>query len=201
MDFNPIGYSPDGVAIFGKDDQLLVRFYRHAELSQYKSKKANAPIYDDVDMVEVITPGEKESVKVIADEFHQRRFPKQWEAYKAGIELQQSGTPIELLLNTEPSMVRHLKHMNVHTIQQLAALSDSNKQLIGMGAEQLQQRAREYLSKAAGGQTFHQMDEMKKEIEQLKAMLAEKGTPAAETEPQTEARRGPGRPRRETAAA
>lgn len=203
MDFSPIGYTPDGVAKFAQDSQLLVKFFRHAELSQFKSKNAGVPIYDDVDMIEVLTPGEKDPVIVPATVFHQRRFPKQWEAYKAGIELNQSGTPIEMLFSNEPGTVKQLKHHNVFTVQQLANLNDAAKQMIGMGGQQLQDRAREYLAKASEGQAFHQMDAMQKKIEQLEAMLAEKGieAPAVTTEPQTEARRAPGRPRKDQAAA
>ncbi len=203
MDFQPLGYSPDGAAIFAQDSQLLVKFFRHAELSQYKSKQSGVPIYDDVDMIEVLTPGEKDPVIVPATVFHKRRFPKQWEAYQAGIELHQSGTPIEMLFTNEPGTVKQLKHHNVYTIQQLASLNDAAKQMIGMGGQQLQERAKAYLAKASDGQAFHQIDAMQKQIEQLKAALAEKGieAPAVSTEPQTEARRGPGRPKRETQAA
>lgn len=202
MDFNPLSISPDGMAVFATDKQLLVKFVRHAELSQFKSVKAGAPIYDDVDMIEVYTPGEKDPVRVVATEFHKRRFPDQWKAYQDGIELHQSGTPIELLFTNEPSAVRLLKHLNVHTIQQLSALSDTAKQQIGHGAQQWQDRAKTYLNSASGGQNFHEMEAMKARMAQLEALLAEKGVEApAITEPQPEARRGPGRPRKDQAAA
>jgi hypothetical protein len=203
MDFNPQSYAPDGTAIFAKDTDLLVRFFKHAELSQYKSVRDGMPIHDDVDMIEVITPGEREPVKVVATELHKRRFPRQWEAYKSGQEQSMSGTPIDLLFPSEPSTVLRLKSQNVHTIQQLAALSDSAKQSLGMGAQQFQDKARTYLSAAHDGQNFHTMQaNMQKQIDDLKALLAEQGVqapeaPAANLPPETEApvRRGPGRPR------
>lgn len=209
MDFNPQGYSPDGTAIFAKDSDALVRFFRHAELSQIKSVQAAAPIYDDVDMIEVITPGEKDPVRQPANELHKRRFPRQWEAYKSGQEMAQSGTPIELLLTNQPSAVLQLKSLNIHTIQQLAALSDSAKQMIPMGGQQLQDKARAYLSSAQGGQNFHTMQAaMQAQIDQLKNMLAEAGlqppiAPALnlpDEKPQPEAKRGPGRPPKSQAA-
>lgn len=208
MDFNPQSYSPDGTAIFGKDTDLLVKFFRHGEMSHLKSIKQGAPIYDDVDMVEVITPGERDPVRVIATELHKRRFPRQWDAYKTGQELSQSGTPIELLLTNQPSAVLQLKSLNIHTIQQLAGLSDSAKQMIPLGAQQLQDKARAYLSAAKDGQNFHAMQSaMQDQIDQMKQMLVDAGIqPPSDKplnlpeEPQTEAKRGPGRPRKELAA-
>ena len=209
MDFNPQGYSPDGTAIFAKDTDLLVKFFRHPELSQIKSVKAGAPIYDDVDMIEVITPGEKDPVRQIASEIHKRRFPRQWEAYKSGQEMAQSGTPIELLLTAQPGTVLQLKSLNIHTIQQLAGLSDAAKQMIPMGGQQLQDKARAYLSAAHDGQNFHAMQAaMQAQIDKMANMLAEAGisppAPAAlnlpDEKPQTEAKRGPGRPPKTQAA-
>ncbi len=122
MDFNPQSYAPDGTAIFAKDDQLLVKFYRHPELSQVKSKASGLPVYDDVDMISVIQPGEKDPVQVMASDMHKRRFPKQWEAYKAGVELASSGTPLDHLFPSEPGIILTLKNFNVFTVQQLANL-------------------------------------------------------------------------------
>lgn len=203
MDFNPQGYTPDGTAIFAKDDQLLVKFFRHPELSHQKSKEKGMPIYDDVDMISVIQPGEKEEIKVMADEFHKRRFPKQWDAYKAGIEQHQSGTPLEHLFPAEPGTLLTLKSFNVFTVQQLANISDSSMGNIPMGRT-LSDKAKAYLSSATNGQNFHAMQSaMQKQIDDLKAMLADQGiqapTPPALNLPTEEPRRGPGRPRKEAA--
>jgi hypothetical protein len=209
-DLSPLGYTPDGAAIFGRDDQLLVKFYTHAELSQFKSMKEGAPIHDDVVMIEVIQPGEKEPVRVLADDFHKRRFPKQWEAFKAGQEQLESGTPLNLLFPGAPSTILQLKQFNVFTVQQLAGLSDSAMSNIPMGRT-LADKARAYLASATSGKNFHAVqDAMQRQIDEMRALLMEKGiTPpdaaplnVTPEEPQPEAiRRGPGRPRKEQAAA
>jgi len=189
MEFNPQGYTPDGVAVFGSDQSLLVKFYRHAELSQHKSKAEGRPIYDDVEMVSVIQPGEKEEVKVAANEFHRRRFPKQYEAFKNGLEQAQTGTPLDLLFPAEPSTILALKSANVFTVEQLANISDTAMNGIPMGRT-LCDRAKKYLQTASGGQGFHQMEAMQKKIQELQEQLA------ATQAPQPEQRRGPGRPPR-----
>lgn len=188
LDFSPSGYTPDGVALFGADERLLVRFYRHAELSQHKSKTEGRPVYDDVEMVSVINPGEKEEVKVLASDWHRLRFRKQYEAFKNGLEQSHSGTPLDLLFPAEPSTILALKQNNVFTVEQLAAISDTAMNNIPMGRS-LSDRAKAYLQTSRGGQAFHQMEEMKHQIEQLQAQLAE-----AQAAPQPDQRRRPGRP-------
>lgn len=193
MDFNPQAIAPDGTAIFATDSQALVKFFIHSELSQHKSKLAGAPVYDDVECIEMRIPGEKEPVTVQADEFHKRRFAKQYEAFKKGLEDQQGGTPLDLLFPASPSTVKMLKAFHVFTIQQLAVISDSAMGQIAMGRS-LVDRAKQYLQQAGQGQNFHAMETMQAQIDQLKAALTEQGKPIPEVtaEPQ---RRGPGRPK------
>lgn len=189
LEFSPQGYTPDGVAVFGSDEKLLVRFYRHAELSQHKSKMEGRPIYDDVEMVSVIQPGEKDEVKTLASDWHRRRFPKQYEAFQKGLEQSHTGAPLDLLFPAEPSTVLMLKQNNVFTIEQLAGISDTAMGNIPMGRT-LADRAKAYLQASRGGQGFHQMEEMQRQIQQLQAQLAE-AQAASQPDPE---RRRPGRP-------
>lgn len=179
MDFNYQTIAPDGTAIFANDSQLLVKFSVHSELSQHKSKLAGAPVYDDVEIVTILNPGEKEPVIVAADDFHKRRFPKQYEAFKKGIENQQGGTPLELLFPASPSTVKQLKTFHIFTIQQLANISDSAMGQIPMGRS-LADRAKEYVRNAGNGQAFHAMEAMRAELDALKATMAENGVPVPE---------------------
>lgn len=202
MDFNYQTIAPDGTAIFANDAQLLVKFFIHSELSQHKSKLAGAPVYDDIECIQILNPGEKEPVIVQADAFHKRRFPKQYEAFKQGIENQQGGTPLELLFPASPSTVKQLKAFHIFSIQQLANITDGSATQVPMGID-LRQRAKEYLAKAGNGQNFHAMEAMQAQIDALKNALADAGAPIPETpvvaaQPQ---RRGPGRPKKpETSA-
>lgn len=196
LDFNPQSYSPDGVAIFGTDAQLLVKFYVHSELSVYRSKTEGRPIHSDVTMVEVITPGEREPVRQLANEWHKIRFRKQWEAFEKGQESRGTGTPLEQLFPAEPTTVKDLQAFNVYTVEQLANISDSAMTQLPMGRS-LSDRAKKYISTASHGAEFHQLtkavEDQARMIEDLKAQLAAK--PAAVATEDTQVRRGPGRPR------
>ncbi len=193
LDFNPQSYSPDGTAIFGNDAQLMVKFFIHPELSVYQSKERGVPVYNDVEMIEVFQPGEKESVKQLVTDFHRMRFPKQYENFKNGIEQSGSGTPLDLLFPSEPSTVLTLKAINVFSVQQLAALNDTGIQALPMGGRQLVERAKNYLQTSQTGADLNRMAEMQRQIAELQAALQAK----TET-PETPQRRGPGRPPKET---
>lgn len=196
MDFNYQSIAPDGTAIFANDSQLLVRFYIHSELSQHKSKLAGAPVYDDVEVIEIRNPGEKDPVTVAADEFHKRRFPKQYEAFKQGLSVEHTGTPLDLLFPSSPSTVKSLKSLNIYSIQQLAEITDGSATNIPMGIT-LRDKARAYLKNASAGKGFHEVEELKRRLEQMQAMLSDAGITPPETPAVTQERRGPGRPRKE----
>lgn len=183
LPYSPQGYSIDGTAVFATDQQLLVKFFNHPQISKFKSDKAGIPVYEDVEMVSVIQPGEKEEIKVLATEFHRRRFPKQYESFKAGIEQVAGGTPLEMLFPSEPSTILTLKQFHIFNVQQLSAITDSAMTQLPFGRT-LVDRARAYLSQAGGGQNFHAMQQaMQKQIEELKAMLSDKGVNVPEAAP------------------
>lgn len=174
MEFDYQRIAPDGTAIQGTDAQLLVKFYKHPVISKIKSDEAGAPMFDDVEMVHVITPGENNPIDVMATDWHRHRFAKQYDLFKKGIEQSQSGTPLEMLFPSEPSTILALKTFHVYTVQQLANITDSAMGQIPMGRT-LVDRARAYLSAAAGGQNFHTtVNAMQKQIDELKALLGDK---------------------------
>ncbi len=174
LPFNPQGYSIDGTAVFATDQQLLVKFFSHPQISKFQSDKAGVPVYEDIEMISVIQPGEKEEIKVLATEFHRRRFPKQYENFKKGIENVAGGTPLDHLFPSEPSTILTLKQFHIFTIQQLANITDSAMTQLPFGRS-LVDRARAYISSASNGKNFQAMQtEMQRQIDELKAMLGDK---------------------------
>lgn len=169
LDFSPVDYTPDGVAVFGRDTSLLVKFFTHPQISKIKSDEAGRPVYDDAVMIEVINPGEKEPIRVIKTKWHEQRFPKQWENFQKGVQEIGSGTPLDHLFPNEPGTILTLNGFNVFTVDQLAAITDTAIGNIPMGRA-LVDRAKAYLSSAAGGSEFHKMQ---KTIADLTARLAE----------------------------
>lgn len=128
----PRSIGANGVASYGGDDRLIVMFYRGTRPNAPKSRAAGVPMVDPVDMIRVVHPGERDIMEyeVTADDpkGFRVRFPRQWAAYEKGQEQRASGTPLEMLYPDAPDMVTNLQALHIHTVQQLAALSDS-----GMG--------------------------------------------------------------------
>ncbi len=184
-EFNPTAYTPDGVAVFGSDAQLLVKFFKHPQISKFASNEAGVPIHQDVIMIEVLQPGERDAVRVLADEFHRHRFPRQWENFQKGNATELTGTPLEMLFPNEPSTILTLKTFNVFTVQQLAAISDTAMTQIPMGRT-LSERAQRYLDAATGGASFHQMQEQIAALTAKLTALTEQGVapPASVGEPE-----------------
>lgn len=160
------------------DKRLFVNFYRKAVLNKFKSSQEGRPIFDEVDYVRIIIPGDKYNVvDTPATEEHTRvRFAEQYERFLKGQEQATSGTPLEMWPQLTISQVAELKAINVYTVEQLAEMSDQLAQKF-MGNHQLRQKAKLYLEAAAGEAVTTKMQaELEKrdnEIETLKAQMAQ----------------------------
>ena len=67
--------------------------------------------------------------------------------------------------------IRDLKHARFQTVEQIAGASDSQIQSMGMGGPGLREQARKDLKRRNESQYTDEMEAMRKEIADLKAML------------------------------
>lgn len=191
------GIDRNGMAQLGIDSNLYVRFYMHAEYQGYRSEKEQRPIFEDKEYVEVIQPGAKSNFIGRATREFRERFPVQYAAFKANQSTAVVGTPIENLPRITVSQREMLKHMKILTIEQLAAISDSDLQGLGMGGIEMRNAAQTYLvvarDAAAISKQQAENDALRGEIDllrqQMQAMLR------AQTGADEPRRRG--RPRKE----
>lgn len=156
------------------DSKLFVVFFRGTRLNEAKSQEVGRPVHDDVDMVKIVIPGQRDTVVAIADHTYQQRFPKQWAQFKANAEQTTSGTPLSEVTWLTPAQIADLKAMNVHSVEQLAAMPDSSAHSF-MGFHGLKQRAQAYLEAAKGNAPLIQMqaalEERDAQIAALQAQL------------------------------
>lgn len=120
----------------------------------------------NVDMV-IITPiGSKDEIPMfVADwltqlETHVReeRIPRKWrdqykeayEAWKKGQEIPLNGTPIKGWSLLSPAQQNNIIAANIRTVEDLATANGEALQRIGMGGQELKQRAEAWLKAAAG---------------------------------------------------
>jgi hypothetical protein len=188
------------------DANLFVRFRMGSRLSGVRTKEAGGvPKYDSVPYITVFIPGDRTVVadREVWDEptnpmSDTQRWPKQWAAFQAGnTEDVHTGTPLKVWPMVERNTVDELAHFAVHTVEQLAGLSDANCQKF-MGSLELREKARSWLQQAERAAPFMELkaelsalrDEketqamaMQQRIAQLEALVTKAHASPTETEP------------------
>jgi hypothetical protein len=105
---------------------LYVQFYSRPIINGAESNEAGRPIYHDVDCIRIMVPGDKLSIiDRLASPDDTQRFSTQFDRYKAGQQTQLVGTPLEQVPWLPRSKVEEYKYFGIHSLEQLAAASDS----------------------------------------------------------------------------
>jgi hypothetical protein len=158
-------------------EKLYVTFDLHQKHNKEKSDAEGRPIFDDVEYIRIIVPGDKQNeIHRPANDFERRRFARQYAEFKAGTREAQSGMPLKEWTGISASQAKELEHFHVYTVEQLAGLSDANIQNIGP-IRGLQAKAKDYLEKAAGNAP----------LEKMRAELTEKDSTISAMKQQMEA--------------
>jgi hypothetical protein len=126
------------------------RFFIEAVQDQPATNEAGRPIFRDEERVEIIMPGNPYTrpVQRVTDA-HRQQWPKEYAAFKAGLELAPEGTPLEEWPRLKRGQVFELKALGFKTVEQVADMDDQAIQRVGMGGRQLCELARAFLDDAA----------------------------------------------------
>ncbi len=180
---------------------LLVRFFNKPEQIGVEN---GYPKFKERVYFECAVPGSKNGINCQPMKDSDReRFPKAWAKFNSVTNLSRDGMPIEQWPQISRSEALNLRAMNIHTVEGLAAVSDSNMNNLGQGGRELVARAKSFILAANDGaanakltqenvKLQEQIDYQAGQINELKAMMARAGI---------ETKRGPGRPRKEPVAA
>ena len=160
------------------DRGLLVQFYIGTRKNEVKTADAGRAIFDEIEYVKISVPGQRDALfEGPAKEDHLKRFSRQYKAFKEGQELAQTGTPIEHWPLMTKGMVEEYKHLRINTVEQIADLSEAVIGKVGIGARDLQKKAKAWLASAAGtadSQRFAtENDELKADVKELQKKVAE----------------------------
>lgn len=133
---------------FADDSKLYVQFHMGVEENRAKSLEEGRPIFEDVEMVRIMVPGDKSSVvdRRVRDQDRQR-FARQYEAFKQNRQEVVEGTPLEKWNYLSQAQVMELRHYNIRTVEQLAGISDGNAQNF-IGIQKLRTAAQQYVEAA-----------------------------------------------------
>lgn len=155
------------------DDQLHVRFSKHAELNSFRSKEEGRKIFDEKIYVRILMPANRlTEIYREASEDDKVRFAAQYQRFIAGLEQLTSGTPISELPQISPAQVLELKALKCDTIEQLATMPDHTVQLLGLGGLTLKNRAQSFLARAKSTDDLvAQNSALKAEIDELRALI------------------------------
>ena len=123
---NPSEFVMDTNLVDEGDKRLMVTFHRGIEQNEAKSTEAGRPIHDDVDLITIRFPGQRDSVVAKADYGYQQRFPVQWAQFKANAEQLGSGTQLSEVPWLTPAQIADMKAANIRTVEQLATMADAN---------------------------------------------------------------------------
>lgn len=142
---------------YGDDSSTYAEFFWDAIEDSEQSQIQGRPVYKNVEMIRIMFAGDntKEIVRMVNKVTSGNsisdidRFPRQWAMFQAQQEQVMDGTPLEHWPPLDKAMVMTLKAMKIHTVEQLAGLSDAN--LSFMGARQLRENAKAWLSEAESG--------------------------------------------------
>lgn len=136
-----------GVPQSGRDS-TIPRFFFDAVENPVATSAAGHPVYDQRELVQYIMPGNPNApVERVTNE-HVERWPKQYAAFKAGVEITTDGTPLEMWPVLNRAQVLNMKAMGLHSIEQCAAMSDLAVQKVGMGGHKIRELAKAYLDEA-----------------------------------------------------
>jgi hypothetical protein len=128
--------------------------------------------------VDVITPGQKSSTprfeleRVWSDQsikalglnepsmksYKYNQFVEQIDKFKRlGENMDMGGTPLKEWPRIDRGLLATLVSSHIHTVEQLAGLSDTNLANIGLGARDLREQARSFLEMAGGSKDVSQL--------------------------------------------
>lgn len=182
-DFPPIApyeIDADGIgrAFYGSDKELNVKFERRSFPNGAHAIANGEPPFIAKDIVFIGRAAEMNLWRPAYEvtEEHKYRFPRQWAAFQAQQQQVPDGYPIGMLFPNEPERVETCRALHIHTIEQLAALSEQGIAKLGMGGRVLKERAEAYLEKASKRDLLIAQEQIAErqnaEIEALRAELA-----------------------------
>lgn len=114
-----------------------------------------------------------------------KRFPKSYEAYTKGIELPLEGTPIDELPGLPKEVASYWKINGIRTCEDLANCSDGTIKGLGLNALGLQKTAKIIVENSAKDKKLAEMDDIKRQLAELKAAKAEEAPAPIKTPQKT----------------
>lgn len=172
------------------------RFFNETRKNNFRSEQDGVPRFDDIEMVEILIPGDRLSTSVQqVNDGHRRRWPKAYAGFKEGQESPVEGTPLDQLPGITKARVEELRYFHIRSIEQLANMPDELlMKAAPMDGRGLRDKAKRWVDASAGAATEEklaaenraltdkmgametQMADMKRLMDAMQAQLAAAGS-------------------------
>jgi hypothetical protein len=133
----------------GGDDKLAIRFFKKARPNPEKTQKEGRPIFEEVDFIQIMVPGDRTSVIVRpVGPGDEERFRRQYDHWKTTQSNDLTiGTPLEAWGVLNMAQIEEFRYFGIRTVEHMADLRDDIVAKI-MGATILKQKARIFVDAA-----------------------------------------------------
>lgn len=169
---------------------LHIEFFIDAVENPRLSLAEGRPIFEDVEMIrikfvgdnkkELVAPANATSVRDRDSNrwlTYKERFPKHYEAFRAGEAMHADGTPLNELPFLTQSKRAELRALNIHTAEAIEQLDGTLLARLGMGGRALKDQVTAWLSKARGASLETKLAGenagLRQQMEAMQAQLAE----------------------------
>lgn len=162
--------------------RLQVQFHLFPIKDAKRSAEEGRPIYEQREFVKIFVPGDKDNVvDREVEDADRRRFAREYDAWKRGLEAPTVGTPLSQWPAVDRAQVAELEFFHVRTVEELAGLADSHASKF-RGINDLRQKARDYLAAAQGAAPLERLryevaakeneaDGLRTQLEELRTQL------------------------------
>lgn len=186
-----------------EDTRLIVTFENFPVLNEAKSKEANRPIYEDMEVCRIRMGGDRLQAPVfpawaeapggvenengyIVPMTYKEKYAEQYRKFKAGEVQTKEGTPLEALSFLTPARVKEFKALNIYTAESLASLEGASLKSLGQGGLEWKMKAKAYLDNAADNAAVTKLasenEFLKQQLEELRKERAQWPAGEAPTE-------------------
>lgn len=159
------------------DKTLLVTFSYKAIKNESKSTAEGRAVFDNVEWIKIQIPGSKDSTERKVTENDKRRFHARYSEWKTSGDVPVDGIPLREWPMVSASQVAEFAALNIMTVEQLSAVSDSHLANLGMGGRTLRDRSISYLAQAKESgfamRVAQENKTLKSELERTQELLAQ----------------------------
>lgn len=147
--------------------QLYVEFFTIPEVDTLKSGLSDHKVWVDKDYIKIVVDQYSTVVREV-NEADKEKYARKWAQYKAQTTQTEAGIPLGMVKFLTPGQVKTLQGQDIHTVEQLAELSDTRCDHLGMGIKDLRAKA---IKEIETRKTNEPIEDLQKQIEELRAQL------------------------------